>query len=184
VLGGVSPKREGPLNAWVKGEFDPNAARFAGEEMTLRPLAEELWGEFHNNAKPTGDAFVQYIQSFLSLDSKIENVLGRCETHPDDARRRQVFDDQRCRSCATASRSDDDLMLLNGCERNEPAPVHRARQAFEGEFCKLREVFAHHRTARTTITLSSVIGRFLCLCAVRQFPLHRWARLPIDGGQD
>ena len=51
------------LYARVEGEFDPNPARLAHDEMNLRPLARELWGEFHDNARPTGNAFMQGIQS-------------------------------------------------------------------------------------------------------------------------
>ena len=51
------------LDARVKGEFDPNPARLAHDEMDLRPLARELRGEFHNNARPAGNAFIQGIQS-------------------------------------------------------------------------------------------------------------------------
>jgi hypothetical protein len=35
----------------------------AHDEMDLRPLARELRGEFHNNATPTGNAFIKGIQS-------------------------------------------------------------------------------------------------------------------------
>jgi hypothetical protein len=52
-----------PLDARGEGEFDPNPARLAHDEMDLRPLARELWGEFHNDARPTGNAFMQGIQS-------------------------------------------------------------------------------------------------------------------------
>jgi len=52
-----------PLDARVEGEFDPNPARLAHHEMDLRPLARELRGEFHNNARPAGNTFVQGIQS-------------------------------------------------------------------------------------------------------------------------
>jgi len=59
-----------PLDARVKGEFDPNPARLAHDEMDLRPLARELRGEFHNNARPAGNAFIQGIQS---------RSIGDCE---------------------------------------------------------------------------------------------------------
>jgi hypothetical protein len=52
-----------PLNARVKGEFDSNPARLTHDEMDLRPLTRELWDEFHNNARPAGNAFIQGIQS-------------------------------------------------------------------------------------------------------------------------
>ena len=59
-----------PLDARVKGEFDPNPARLAHDEMDLRPLAREFRGEFHNNARPAGNAFIQGIQS---------RSIGDCE---------------------------------------------------------------------------------------------------------
>src|SRR5580698_10800575 len=45
-----------PLDARVKGEFDAKPARLAHDEMDLRSLARELRGEFHNNARPAGNA--------------------------------------------------------------------------------------------------------------------------------
>jgi hypothetical protein len=59
-----------PLDARVEGEFDPDPARLAHDEMGLRPLARELRGEFQNNVKPAGNAFVQGIQS---------RSIGNCE---------------------------------------------------------------------------------------------------------
>jgi hypothetical protein len=61
-----------PLNAWVKGEFDPNPTRLAHDEMDLRPLTRELWGEFHNDARPAGNAFMQGIQSCSIRDCEGE----------------------------------------------------------------------------------------------------------------
>ena len=52
-----------PLDARVEGEFDPNPARLAHDEMDLRPLARELRGELHDNARPIGNALIQGIQS-------------------------------------------------------------------------------------------------------------------------
>ena len=58
------------LDARIKGEFDPNPARLAHDEMDLWPLARGLRGEFHNNARPGGNAFIQRIQS---------RSIGNCE---------------------------------------------------------------------------------------------------------
>lgn len=52
-----------PLDARVKGEFDPNPARLAHHEMDLRSLARELRCEFHDNARSAGNAFMQGVQS-------------------------------------------------------------------------------------------------------------------------
>ena len=60
----------GTLDARVEGEFDPYPARLARDKMDLRPLARQLRGEFHNNARPTGNAFIQGIQS---------RSIGNCE---------------------------------------------------------------------------------------------------------
>ena len=57
------PQELGPLDARVEGEFDPNTAWLAHDEMDLRPLARELGGEFDNNARPTGDVLIQGVQS-------------------------------------------------------------------------------------------------------------------------
>jgi len=38
--------------------------------MDLRPLARELRGELHNNARPVGNAFIQGVQS---------RSIGDCE---------------------------------------------------------------------------------------------------------
>jgi hypothetical protein len=59
-----------PLDARVKSEFDPNPARLAHDEMDLRPFARQLRGEFHNNAGPAGNAFIQGIQT---------SSIGDCE---------------------------------------------------------------------------------------------------------
>ena len=52
----------------VTEAHDP--ARLAHDEMNLGPLARELRGEFHNNARPAGNAFIQGIQS---------RSIGDCE---------------------------------------------------------------------------------------------------------
>src|SRR5258708_3243518 len=57
-------------SARLKGELDANAARLAHDEMDLRPLARQLWREFHDNARPAGDAFIQGIQSRSIGDGK------------------------------------------------------------------------------------------------------------------
>jgi hypothetical protein len=54
----------------VEGEFDPYPARLVHDKMDLRSLARELRGEFHNNSRPTGSAFVQGIK---------RRSIGDCE---------------------------------------------------------------------------------------------------------
>jgi hypothetical protein len=50
------------LEARIVGEFKPNAAWFPHHEMDLRSFPGERRSEFHDDVRPTRDAFVQRIQ--------------------------------------------------------------------------------------------------------------------------
>jgi hypothetical protein len=50
------------FEARIVGEFKPSAAWFPHHEMDLRSFPGELRSEFHDNVRPTRDAFVDRIQ--------------------------------------------------------------------------------------------------------------------------
>jgi hypothetical protein len=60
------------LEARVEGEFDPDAAWLAYDEMDLRALARELGSEFNDDAWPFGDALIEGIQSGAVGDGERE----------------------------------------------------------------------------------------------------------------
>jgi hypothetical protein len=52
----------GHFEAGIVGEFKPNATRFPYHEMDLRSFPGERRSEFHDNVRPTRDAFMQRIR--------------------------------------------------------------------------------------------------------------------------
>ena len=62
------------LEARVEGEFDPYTAWLPYDEVDLWALARELRSEFHNDARPFGDALIEGIQSGAVGDGEREMV--------------------------------------------------------------------------------------------------------------
>ena len=56
-----SPPLAGRFEARIVGEFEPNATWFPHHEMDLRSFPGERRSEFHDDVRPTRDAFMQRI---------------------------------------------------------------------------------------------------------------------------